>query len=409
MEECLQDRREGGGFSARCRHAVEARMERQAADFQLNYGLRWGLACACVWVGGCVCVDCALGCVGCVPRGGGLVCGWACVDCVLAGCAGLGGLVRGWAWHAGLGGLAGRLPAGGSPFAWAARQRPPLVASWPASHIHARHPLPVCARREYCADDIEELCKEQAQQIAMAEGYGADSQVIACLEVGGWVGGTGWQGHGRQQDRSLGRQLAATGGAGGGGRVAAAPLAVWWTHAPPPAAPLPHRPQTQRERITSKRCREGVHRQMEHEAEDIRFDHQLAKACHRWGTGGTKVGWAWLAAVGWAARGWWRRGGRLALARSVADEGESPGWGAGRGWRAALAWPMPHTTPAAPLRAPCPAATSSCSARRWCPARRASSTACRTTETGWRRPAPPSCSTMRSCWQVGRPGRGGLA
>jgi hypothetical protein len=37
--------------------------------------------------------------------------------------------------------------------------------------------------REHCAEDIEELCEQQADQIALAEGYGADSQVIGCLEV----------------------------------------------------------------------------------------------------------------------------------------------------------------------------------------------------------------------------------
>ena len=42
MEACLQDHREQDGFSERCRQALEARMERQAADYQLNYGLRCG-------------------------------------------------------------------------------------------------------------------------------------------------------------------------------------------------------------------------------------------------------------------------------------------------------------------------------------------------------------------------------
>ncbi|KAI3428234.1 hypothetical protein D9Q98_006614 [Chlorella vulgaris] len=112
MEQCLQDQRYRDDFSERCRRAVEARMERESADYQLNFGLR-----------------------------------------------------------------------------------------------------------EHCAEDIEELCEQQADQIALAEGYGADSQVIGCLE-------------------------------------------------------------TQRDRIRSKRCREEVHRQMQHEAEDLRFDHELAKACH---------------------------------------------------------------------------------------------------------------------------------
>lgn len=41
MEACLQDHREEDGFSDRCREALEERMERQAADYELNYGLRW--------------------------------------------------------------------------------------------------------------------------------------------------------------------------------------------------------------------------------------------------------------------------------------------------------------------------------------------------------------------------------
>ncbi len=49
MEACLQDHREQDGFSERCRQALEARMERQAADYQLNYGLR--------------CVGCGMGTV----------------------------------------------------------------------------------------------------------------------------------------------------------------------------------------------------------------------------------------------------------------------------------------------------------------------------------------------------------
>ncbi|KAI7844989.1 hypothetical protein COHA_001355 [Chlorella ohadii] len=113
MEACLQDHREQDGFSERCRQALEARMERQAADYQLNYGLR-----------------------------------------------------------------------------------------------------------EYCAEDIDELCKEQREAIAMAEGFGADAQVITCLE-------------------------------------------------------------TQRDKIRNRRCRKEVKRQMRHEAEDIRFDHALATACHK--------------------------------------------------------------------------------------------------------------------------------
>lgn len=41
---------------------------------------------------------------------------------------------------------------------------------------------PACS--EYCEEDINELCKEQREAIAMAEGFGADAQVITCLEVG---------------------------------------------------------------------------------------------------------------------------------------------------------------------------------------------------------------------------------
>lgn len=47
---------------------------------------------------------------------------------------------------------------------------------------------PACS--EYCEEDIAELCKEQREAIAMAEGFGADAQVITCLEVGaGWAAG----------------------------------------------------------------------------------------------------------------------------------------------------------------------------------------------------------------------------
>lgn len=54
MEQCLQDQRYRDDFSERCRRAVEARMERESADYQLNFGLRWGLllglvAGACCW------------------------------------------------------------------------------------------------------------------------------------------------------------------------------------------------------------------------------------------------------------------------------------------------------------------------------------------------------------------------
>lgn len=40
MEECLQDHRERDGFSGRCREALEERMKRESADYELNYGLR---------------------------------------------------------------------------------------------------------------------------------------------------------------------------------------------------------------------------------------------------------------------------------------------------------------------------------------------------------------------------------
>lgn len=51
MEECLQDHQGEPAFSDRCREAVEGRMERAAADYELNYGLRWGWVGW--WVGGC--------------------------------------------------------------------------------------------------------------------------------------------------------------------------------------------------------------------------------------------------------------------------------------------------------------------------------------------------------------------
>lgn len=47
-----------------------------------------------------------------------------------------------------------------------------------------------------------------------------------------------------------------------------------------PSPPRPA-PQTQRDQIRNRRCREEVKRQMKHEAEDIRFDHALATACHK--------------------------------------------------------------------------------------------------------------------------------
>lgn len=48
---------------------------------------------------------------------------------------------------------------------------------------------PACLRcSEYCEEDIDELCEEEKEQIQLAEGYGADSQVITCLEVGGALG-----------------------------------------------------------------------------------------------------------------------------------------------------------------------------------------------------------------------------
>lgn len=49
-----------------------------------------------------------------------------------------------------------------------------------------------------------------------------------------------------------------------------------------PSRPLgPRAAQTQRDKIRNRRCREEVKRQMRHEAEDIRFDHALATACHK--------------------------------------------------------------------------------------------------------------------------------
>jgi hypothetical protein len=45
-------------------------------------------------------------------------------------------------------------------------------------------------------------------------------------------------------------------------------------------APRPH-VQTQRDRIRNQRCRHEVHRQMQRESEDIRFDHTLARACFK--------------------------------------------------------------------------------------------------------------------------------
>lgn len=38
--------------------------------------------------------------------------------------------------------------------------------------------------REYCAEDIEELCHDQREAIALASAFAADAQVITCLEVG---------------------------------------------------------------------------------------------------------------------------------------------------------------------------------------------------------------------------------
>ncbi|KAL4443753.1 hypothetical protein ABPG75_011490 [Micractinium tetrahymenae] len=73
--------------------------------------------------------------------------------------------------------------------------------------------------REYCEDDIDKLCKKEKDAIELREGFAADAQVITCLE-------------------------------------------------------------TKRTKIRGERCRQEVHHQMEHEAEDFRFDHELAKACH---------------------------------------------------------------------------------------------------------------------------------
>lgn len=100
---------------------------------------------------------------------------------------------------------------------WKPRAGPPTVPLTPQPC-----PCPPLSRREYCADDIAALCTDQAAQLAQAEGYGGDGQVIACLEE-------------------------------------------------------------QRERISGRRCADEVRRQLTHEAEDVRFDHQLSKACYRCG------------------------------------------------------------------------------------------------------------------------------
>lgn len=180
--------------------------------------------------------------------------------------------------------------------------------------------------REHCAEDIEELCEQQADQIALAEGYGADSQVIGCLEVrslAGFVrlrlGGStdkrqgGLWGRAAMQQCISGRMmrcqaawwlaLSLTPDVSVWADPSTGQRSKWWGSQP--ARLCRHQPhsggstcllvthlasdglsfpflQTQRDRIRSKRCREEVHRQMQHEAEDLRFDHELAKACHRY-------------------------------------------------------------------------------------------------------------------------------
>lgn len=150
---------------------------------------------------------------------------------------------------------------------------------------------PACS--EYCEEDIEELCKDQREAIEMAEGFGADAQVISCLEVG----------------RCLGLVASAMRACGMGAalpaRLLRSPSLVRAVRAPAPGgkctdSPEPllracpqntPAPQTQRDKIRSRRCRDEVKRQMRHEAEDIRFDHALATACHKCGGGSEPASW----------------------------------------------------------------------------------------------------------------------
>lgn len=53
--------------------------------------------------------------------------------------------------------------------------------------------------REYCEEDIEELCKKERDAIELREGFAADAQVITCLEVGA-------SGCSPQQQHAPGRQ-----------------------------------------------------------------------------------------------------------------------------------------------------------------------------------------------------------
>lgn len=73
--------------------------------------------------------------------------------------------------------------------------------------------------RESCEGDVAELCGKEREALALLSGFAADAQVITCLE-------------------------------------------------------------TKRAKIRDERCREEVHRQLAREAEDLRFDHELAQACH---------------------------------------------------------------------------------------------------------------------------------
>lgn len=179
MEACLQDHREEGGFSDRCREALEERMERQAADFELNYGLRcvgdWRLCggAGVLWARG-VLYELDGGCIGQehVP------CSREDKPCraALAPASGGGHLVIWRHLHRHWPLFRGPLSSGGL---FRASSNPLCKHACP----------PNCS--EYCAEDIEELCKEQREAIAMAEGFGADAQVITCLEVGGRAHGWG--------------------------------------------------------------------------------------------------------------------------------------------------------------------------------------------------------------------------
>ena len=134
---CLEEHRHEGEFSDRCRGPLEGKMERESADYELNAGLRCAGCCAVLC---CAMLHCAV--LGC--QGSSDMC-----------CAALG------PWHC-------------------TRQQfhqTPACPTCPA----AAFPLN-CS--EYCEEDIDELCEEEKERIQLAEGYGADSQVITCLEVG---------------------------------------------------------------------------------------------------------------------------------------------------------------------------------------------------------------------------------